>query len=57
MDSIKDHTERPIRFYCRKCGREMWEMADYEECSEMPIWAVLEALICSDCLLREARGI
>lgn len=48
-------TERPIRFFCTECGKEMWEHLDYEEKKDETIEELLYMLICSDCMMNSLK--
>jgi len=49
-----------IRFYCERCGKEMWELAEelagWDSLRHIPLGKVKQLLVCSDCLLAEMRG-
>lgn len=53
MEKLKP--KRPIRFFCTECGKEMWELAKYEQMEFETIEEILNTLICSDCLLEETH--
>lgn len=44
-----------IRFYCEGCGKEMWELADWNGLKYLTLAQVKEQLLCSDCLLAEVH--
>lgn len=46
---------RPIRFYCPECGKELWEMVDYNDIANDTIGQILITLLCSDCLLLKLK--
>lgn len=43
-----------IKFYCG-CGKELWRYADWKHIKFYTLEEVKARLICSDCLLEEAR--
>ena len=45
-----------IRFFCERCGEEMWELVEWEDISYLTLDEVKQRLVCSDCLLAEARA-
>jgi len=45
--------ERPIRFFCTECGKELWTMAKYEQIKDETIEEILNTLVCSDCILEK----
>ena len=45
-----------IRFFCERCGEEMWELVEWEDISHLTLDEVKQRLVCSDCLLAEARA-
>ena len=45
--------DRPIRFYCRECGKEIYKGIDYEVMGDDSFETVLRSCICSDCILQE----
>ena len=46
---------RPIKFYCTECGKEIWEMLEYDDIINDTIGHILNTLICSDCLLLKLK--
>jgi uncharacterized protein with PIN domain len=46
---------RPIRFFCPKCGKEMWQGVKFEDIGMHTIKSLLATLICSDCLLKQIK--
>ena len=51
----KKKAERPIRFFCAVCGKEIWQELDYEEHDTTTLGGLLRSLKCSDCILNEIR--
>jgi hypothetical protein len=51
MEKVKP--ERPIRFFCTECGKEMWSMVNFERIKDETIEEILYTLNCSDCMLEE----
>ena len=45
-----------ILFYCTRCGRRMWEEANWEHIKGETLETMLAGLVCSDCLLAEVRA-
>lgn len=41
---------KPIRFYCRDCGKEILKGFDLEANRSMSIGWLLDKLVCDDCL-------
>jgi len=44
-----------IKFYCKKCGKEMWQFGDRDSIKYLTIEQIEHVLICSDCLLKEIQ--
>lgn len=47
--------ERPIRFYCRECSKELFTLMDYKFIALEPFEEVLAGCICADCILKEIK--
>lgn len=47
----------PVKFFCEKCGREMWDLVNWEKPSQRhyTIGELLDMCLCSDCTLAEAK--
>ena len=47
--------ERPIRFFCRLCGKELFELADYEKnfYRHLTMEYLIAKCECSDCILQQ----
>lgn len=39
-----------IKFYCRECGKEMWQLINFASIKHLTIGEVKRRLICSDCI-------
>ena len=44
-----------LKFYCPKCGKEMWQLIDWNNIKDLTLSQIKDMLICSDCLLKEAE--
>lgn len=53
QESPKERSTRPVRFFCRGCGRELWRMLNYEEFKKATLGDIIEALLCTDCELAQ----
>ena len=45
-----------IRFYCPKCGKEMWEGVDWKDARRYTKHELSSFLMCSGCLSEEIRA-
>ena len=49
-----------VKFFCPRCGKEMWELVDWEQdWDRIRRWTLASLkilLVCSDCLLEEIRA-
>lgn len=52
MRKIEEKGFRAIRFFCKGCGKEMWEDMYLDGNSET-IQSLFRVLECSDCILKE----
>jgi len=46
-----------IKFYCKECGKEMWQSANREGIKCLTIEQIEHILICSDCINKEIEMI
>lgn len=46
-DTPKSPPERPIRFFCRLCGKELWESMGYEQYKDETLDSLLNHLKCA----------
>ena len=53
QDKIEQWQHGGIFFYCTRCGRRMWEEANWDEIKSETLETMLAGLVCSDCLLAE----
>jgi len=44
-----------IKFYCKECGKEMWQLADWDNIKNLTLEQLSHVLICSDCTLKELK--
>jgi len=44
-----------IKFYCRECGKEMWQDVNWDDVRHLTLEQIEHVLICSDCLLKEIQ--
>lgn len=44
-----------IKFYCKKCGKEMWELVNFDNIKHLTLEQTERSLICSDCILKEIK--
>lgn len=47
----------PVKFFCERCGKELWELAEWNE-SQWQAYTLVELLcmcVCTDCLLKKIR--
>ena len=45
-----------IKFYCKTCGKEMWQNVNWHAISNLTLEQVRNSLTCSDCELKEIKG-
>lgn len=48
---------RPIRFYCKRCGKELFKNMNYSDYGDYTLSYFLSITKCSDCLLIGLQGI
>jgi len=46
-----------IKFYCKRCGKEMWQNVKWDAIKDLTLEEVKNSLLCSDCLLKEVKDI
>lgn len=44
-----------IKFYCEKCGKELWKLAEWDNIKFYTLEVIKEQLICFDCELEQLR--
>jgi len=47
---------RPIKFFCKSCGKEIWQQLEYKEHQDSPLWALLLNCECADCFLKRVKS-
>ena len=52
---MSDKEARPIRFFCKVCGKEVWVGMNYSLHENDTLGEMLHQLECSDCLLKRTR--
>jgi len=44
-----------IKFYCKKCGKEMWQNVNWDNINHLTLKQVKNSLTCSDCILKKIK--
>ena len=47
---------RPIRFFCIRCGKEIFQLVRLGDIREYTIGEMIDDCECSDCLFKEMGG-
>jgi len=46
-----------IKFYCKECGKEMWQGVKWESICDLTLDEINRNLVCSDCVLKKIKDI
>ena len=44
-----------VKFYCKKCGKEMWQNVNWDNINHLTLKQVKNSLTCSDCILKHLK--
>jgi len=45
-----------IKFYCKECGKEMWQGVKWEAIKNLTLEKVENSLICSNCVAKRIKN-
>jgi len=46
---------RPIRFFCKHCGKELWQQTNYSYFIKVYLEQFADYVECADCILKHAK--
>lgn len=46
---------KSIRIFCKKCGKELWDLATWDHIKHLTLEELEAGCVCSDCMLAEIR--